>query len=108
MAKQRSTFGKLERARAKQGRAKAKRERRAARGVSDPAERTVSAPERQIDPAFSASSPSSIISRARRVLVLAQEEARLLHHDFIVTEHLLLGLIKNMMAWLRRPCRGWA
>jgi ATP-dependent Clp protease ATP-binding subunit ClpA len=31
--------------------------------------------------------------RARRVLVLAQEEARLLHHSFIGTEHLLLGLI---------------
>ena len=31
--------------------------------------------------------------RARRVLVLAQEEARLLNHDFIGTEHLLLGLI---------------
>jgi ATP-dependent Clp protease ATP-binding subunit ClpC len=31
--------------------------------------------------------------RARRVLVLAQEEARLLSHNFIGTEHLLLGLI---------------
>jgi hypothetical protein len=31
--------------------------------------------------------------RARRVVVLAQEEARLLDHDFIGTEHLLLGLI---------------
>ncbi len=31
--------------------------------------------------------------RARRVLVLAQEEARLLNHSFIGTEHLLLGLI---------------
>ena len=31
--------------------------------------------------------------RARRVLVLAQEEARLLNHGFIGTEHLLLGLI---------------
>jgi hypothetical protein len=31
--------------------------------------------------------------RARRVLVLAQEEARLLGHTFIGTEHLLLGLI---------------
>jgi ATP-dependent Clp protease ATP-binding subunit ClpA len=31
--------------------------------------------------------------RARRVVVLAQEEARLLNHDFIGTEHLLLGLI---------------
>jgi ATP-dependent Clp protease ATP-binding subunit ClpA len=31
--------------------------------------------------------------RARRVVVLAQEEARLLNHDYIDTEHLLLGLI---------------
>src|ERR1700710_2771759 len=31
--------------------------------------------------------------RARRVVVLAQDEARGLDHDFIGTEHLLLGLI---------------
>ena len=31
--------------------------------------------------------------RARRVLVLAQEEARDLNHNFIGTEHILLGLI---------------
>jgi ATP-dependent Clp protease ATP-binding subunit ClpC len=31
--------------------------------------------------------------RARRVLVLAQEEARLLNHGFIGTEHILLGLL---------------
>jgi ATP-dependent Clp protease ATP-binding subunit ClpC len=31
--------------------------------------------------------------RARRVLVLAQEEARLLNHSFMGTEHILLGLI---------------
>ena len=31
--------------------------------------------------------------RARRVVVLAQEEARLLDHDYIGTEHILLGLI---------------
>jgi ATP-dependent Clp protease ATP-binding subunit ClpC len=30
--------------------------------------------------------------RARRVVVLAQEEARMLNHDYIGTEHLLLGL----------------
>ena len=33
--------------------------------------------------------------RARRVLVLAQEEARLLEHGHIGTEHLLLGLIRE-------------
>ncbi len=31
--------------------------------------------------------------RARRVVVLAQEEARLLQHNYIGTEHILLGLI---------------
>jgi ATP-dependent Clp protease ATP-binding subunit ClpA len=31
--------------------------------------------------------------RARRVLVFAQEEARLLNHSYIGTEHILLGLI---------------
>jgi hypothetical protein len=33
--------------------------------------------------------------RARRVVVLAQEEARLLNHDYIGTEHILLGLIQE-------------
>ena len=33
--------------------------------------------------------------RARRVLVLAQEEARLLDHSFMGTEHILLGLISE-------------
>jgi ATP-dependent Clp protease ATP-binding subunit ClpA len=33
--------------------------------------------------------------RARRVVVLAQEEARLLNHNYIGTEHLLLGLISE-------------
>jgi ATP-dependent Clp protease ATP-binding subunit ClpA len=31
--------------------------------------------------------------RARRLVVLAQEEARLLNHNYIGTEHILLGLI---------------
>ncbi len=33
--------------------------------------------------------------RARRVVVLAQEEARLLSHNYIGTEHILLGLISE-------------
>ncbi len=33
--------------------------------------------------------------RARRVVVLAQEEARQLRHDYIGTEHLLLGLLRE-------------
>jgi Clp amino terminal domain, pathogenicity island component len=35
----------------------------------------------------------SFTDRARRVVVLAQEEARMLNHSYIGTEHLLLGLI---------------
>jgi ATP-dependent Clp protease ATP-binding subunit ClpC len=33
--------------------------------------------------------------KARRVVVLAQEEARMLNHDYIGTEHLLLGLLQE-------------
>jgi ATP-dependent Clp protease ATP-binding subunit ClpC len=33
--------------------------------------------------------------QARRIVVLAQEEARLLSHDYIGTEHLLLGLVRE-------------
>ncbi len=33
--------------------------------------------------------------RARRVVVLAQEEARMLSHNYIGTEHILLGLIQE-------------
>ena len=33
--------------------------------------------------------------RARQVVVVAQEEARALHHNYIGTEHLLLGLIRE-------------
>ena len=33
--------------------------------------------------------------RARQVVVLAQEEARMLNHDYIGTEHILLGLIRE-------------
>src|SRR5215218_6110378 len=33
--------------------------------------------------------------RARRVVVLAQEEARHLGHNYIGTEHILLGLIRE-------------
>ncbi|MGH8913624.1 MAG: Clp protease N-terminal domain-containing protein, partial [Acidimicrobiia bacterium] len=33
--------------------------------------------------------------RARRVVVLAQEEARLLNHNYIGTEHILLGLLNE-------------
>jgi ATP-dependent Clp protease ATP-binding subunit ClpC len=33
--------------------------------------------------------------RARRVVVLAQEEARMLNHDYVGTEHILLGLVRE-------------
>ena len=33
--------------------------------------------------------------RARRVVVLAQEEARMLNHTHVGTEHLLLALIRE-------------
>jgi ATP-dependent Clp protease ATP-binding subunit ClpC len=33
--------------------------------------------------------------RARRVVVLAQEEARMLNHNYIGTEHILIGLIRE-------------
>jgi ATP-dependent Clp protease ATP-binding subunit ClpC len=33
--------------------------------------------------------------RARRAVVWAQEEARALNHDFIGTEHILLGLVRE-------------
>src|SRR6476469_3681428 len=33
--------------------------------------------------------------RARRVVVLAQEEARILNHNYTGTEHILLGLIRE-------------
>ncbi len=38
---------------------------------------------------------SRFTKRAHRVLALAQEEARRLHHHYIGTEHLLLGLLRE-------------
>ena len=43
--------------------------------------------------------------RARRVVVLAQEEARLLNHNYIGTEHILLGLIGEGEG---SPPRSWS
>src|SRR5258708_34063662 len=36
-----------------------------------------------------------LTDRARRVIVLAQEEARQLNHNYVGTEHILLGLIRE-------------
>jgi hypothetical protein len=42
--------------------------------------------------------------RARRVVVLAQEEARLLKHNYIGTEHILLGLAREGEGVANRIC----
>ena len=47
--------------------------------------------------------------RARRVVVLAQEEARMLNHNYIGTEHILLGLIAvkdGVSAAILRDCEA--
>jgi ATP-dependent Clp protease ATP-binding subunit ClpC len=44
--------------------------------------------------------------RARRVVVLAQEEARMLNHHHIGTEHLLLGLLSEGEGVAARALRG--
>lgn len=38
---------------------------------------------------------SKFTERARMVIVVSVEEARLLGHDYVGTEHLLLGLIRE-------------
>ena len=43
---------------------------------------------------------------ARRVVVLAQEEARLLNHNYIGTEHILLGLIQEGEGVAARALQG--
>jgi ATP-dependent Clp protease ATP-binding subunit ClpA len=44
--------------------------------------------------------------RSRRVVVLAREEARLLGHDYIGTEHLLLGLLAENESVAARALRA--
>ena len=44
--------------------------------------------------------------RARHVLTLAQEEAQRLHHGYIGTEHLLLGLIGEQNGMASRVLKG--
>jgi ATP-dependent Clp protease ATP-binding subunit ClpC len=44
--------------------------------------------------------------RARRVVVLAQEESRLLGHNYIGTEHLLLGLLAEQEGVAARALRS--
>jgi dihydroneopterin aldolase len=44
--------------------------------------------------------------RARKVVVLAQEEAGLLHHNYVGTEHLLLGLLREDRGLAARALRA--
>jgi ATP-dependent Clp protease ATP-binding subunit ClpA len=44
--------------------------------------------------------------RARRVVVLAQEEARTLKHNYIGTEHILLGLVREQDGLASRALNG--
>ncbi len=46
--------------------------------------------------------------RARRVLSLAHEEAERMHHNYIGTEHLLLGLMREEGGWPAACCASWA
>jgi ATP-dependent Clp protease ATP-binding subunit ClpC len=39
--------------------------------------------------------PERLTERARKVMSLANQEARRLHHEYISTEHLLLGIIQE-------------
>ncbi len=53
------------------------------------------APERPHDQAYKSYEPmNNFTPRAQMVLALARQEADRLHHNFVGTEHLLLGIIK--------------
>ena len=45
---------------------------------------------------------------ARHVVVLAQDEARGLNHNYIGTEHLLLALLREQQGRRRGSWGGWA
>ena len=46
-------------------------------------------------PAYPRAMFERFTDRARRVVVLAQDEARMLRHNYIGTEHILLGLVRE-------------
>ena len=47
--------------------------------------------------------------RAKKVIEYAIEEARNLNHNYVGTEHLLLGLLReSMTAWRHKCCSIWA
>src|SRR5207247_3592050 len=54
-------------------------------------------PGRRSHPRWSSVVPmfERFTDRARRCVVLAQEEARMLDHNYIGTEHVLLGLVRE-------------
>jgi ATP-dependent Clp protease ATP-binding subunit ClpC len=43
--------------------------------------------------------------RVRKVLAMAREEAARLHHEYVGTEHILLGLIRGEKVSPRPSCR---
>jgi ATP-dependent Clp protease ATP-binding subunit ClpC len=43
---------------------------------------------------------------ARRIVILAQKEARLLKHDYIGTEHLLLGMLREGRVSQLKSCKA--
>ena len=45
--------------------------------------------------------------RAREVVISAQQEARALHHNYIGTEHILLGLLRDRDGMAAGLCTGW-
>src|SRR6201992_64873 len=62
------------------------------RGERDPAPLTSGSVEAEYA-ANRGSTTERFTDRAQRVIVLAQEEARMLNHNYIGTEHILLGLL---------------
>src|SRR3954451_13722207 len=53
------------------------------------------APVEPVEPDQRATVFERFTERARQVVVLAQEEARILKHNYIGTEHILLGLLRE-------------
>ena len=45
--------------------------------------------------------------RARKVMALAREEAKRFNHEYIGTEHILLGLVKEGSVWQQMFCKIW-
>src|SRR5680860_1202344 len=83
------------RARAVTNRSRHRRTSRSGIRCGDSIERSVGASRRRRPLARRRSMFERFTDRARRVVVLAQEEARMLNHNSIGTEHILLGLIRE-------------